>query len=65
MKVIIHTKYGKFEGAEVPYDDKKYDEICLLLKQLNKLSYVSFNTVNGEIHMTKSMIDDCIVEVIK
>ena len=46
MKVIIHTKYGKFEGAEVPYDDKKYEEICLVLKQLNKLSYASFDTVN-------------------
>jgi hypothetical protein len=65
MKLIIHTKYGKFEGEEVPYDDKKYEDICLLLKQLNKLSYVSFNTANGEIHMTKSMIEDCIVEFIK
>ena len=65
MKLIIHTKYGKFEGEEVPYDDKRYEDICLLLKQLNKLSYVSFNTANGEIHMTKSMIEDCIVEFIK
>jgi hypothetical protein len=65
MKLIIHTKYGKFEGIERPYDDKKYEEICLLLKQLNKLSYISFDTVNGGIHLTKSMIDDCIVEVIK
>lgn len=65
MKLIIHTKYGKFEGAECPYDDKKYKEVYQFLMKLHKLDCVSFDTVNGELHMTKSMIDDCIVEVIK
>jgi hypothetical protein len=65
MKLIIHTKYGKFEGVETPYDKTKYLEVSGFLSQIHKLDYVCFDTVNGEIRMTKSMIDDCIVELIK
>lgn len=65
MKLIIHSKYGKFEGNEVPYDDKKYNEIGGFLTQLHKLDFVCFDTANGELHMTKSMIDDCIIELVK
>jgi hypothetical protein len=65
MKLIIHSKYGKFEGNEVPYDEKKYEELSNFLEQLHNLEVVCFATTNGELHMTKSMIDDCIIELIK
>jgi hypothetical protein len=65
MKLIIHSKYGKFEGNEVPYDEKKYEELSNFLEQLHNLEVVCFDTPNGELHMTKSMIDDCIIELIK
>jgi hypothetical protein len=65
MKLIIHSKYGKFEGNELQYDDKKYKDISGSLTQLLKHNVVCFVTVNGEIHMTKSMIDDCIIELVK
>jgi hypothetical protein len=65
MKLIVHTKYGKFEGVETPYDKTKYLEVSGFLSQIHKLDYVSFDIANGEIFLTKSMIDDCIVELIK
>ena len=65
MKLIIHSKYGKFEGNEVPYDEKRYKELSNFLEQLHKFDFACFDTPNGELHMTKSMIDDCIIELIK
>lgn len=65
MKLIIHTKYGKFEGIECPFDQKKYNEISTFLNEIHRLTYACFNTVNGDIYMTKEMLNDCIVEVIK
>ena len=65
MKLIIHSKYGKFEGNEVPYDEKRYKELSNFLEQLHNLEVACFDTANGELHMTKSMIDDCIIELIK
>jgi hypothetical protein len=65
MKLILHSKYGKFEGNEIPYDDKKYKDLSDFLCKLSKLDYACFDTVNGELHMSKSMINDCIIELIK
>jgi|694.fasta_scaffold26997_11 hypothetical protein len=65
MKLIIHSKYGKFEGNEVPYDEKRYKELSNFLEQLHKFEVARFDTPNGELHMTNSMIDDCIIELIK
>jgi len=65
MKLIIHTKYGKFEGKDHPFDQTKYDEISQFLTDIHRMQYACFDTENGEIFMTKPMIDDCIVELIK
>ncbi len=65
MKLIAHTKYGKFEGKESPYDEVRYEEISNFLCNLSKLSYYCFTTANGEIHMTRAMIDDSIIELVK
>jgi hypothetical protein len=65
MKLIIHSKYGKFEGNDVPYDKKKYEELSNFLSRLHNLEFACFATTNGELYMTKSMIDDCIIELFK
>ena len=65
MKVIIHTKYGKFEGKETPYNENAYHRMSHALTQMHKASYFCFDTADGEIYLTKGMIDDCIVELIK
>jgi hypothetical protein len=47
MKLIIHSKYGKFEGNEVPYDEKRYKELSNFLEQLHNLEFACFATTNG------------------
>ena len=65
MKLIIHTKYGRFEGKEQPFDQKKYDKISEFLMELHRLTTACFETADGEIYMTKEMLNDCIVQLIK
>lgn len=65
MKLIIHTKYGKFEGKEKPYNEKEYTQMGNALTEMHKAQYLCFDTADGEIYLTKPMIDDCIVELIK
>jgi hypothetical protein len=65
MKLIVHTKYGKFEGKEKPYNEQDYNQMSYTLTQMHKASYLCFDTADGEIYLTKAMIDDCIVELIK
>jgi hypothetical protein len=65
MKLIIHTKYGKFESKEEPYNEQRYLQFCTSLSRIHTATYFTFDTENGEIYLTKPMIDDCIVELIK
>lgn len=65
MKLIIHTKYGKFEGKDKSYNEKEYTQMGDLLTQMHKLDYLCFDTVDGEIYLTKAIVNDCIVELIK
>lgn len=65
MKLIIHTKYGKFEGKEQPFDEKKYNNIAEYLLHVHKLDSASFETEDGKIFMLKEMLNDCIVQLIK
>lgn len=65
MKLIIHTKYGKFEGKERSYNEKEYNKMGDILTRMHKSEYLCFDTDDGEIYLTKAMIDDCIVELIK
>jgi hypothetical protein len=58
MRIVIHTKYGVFEGIERDYDEKDYDSIEKFLAQLPKLEYFSFGTDKGEVYLTKEMIAD-------
>lgn len=36
-----------------------------ILTRMHKSEYLCFDTDDGEIYLTKAMIDDCIVELIK
>lgn len=65
MKLVIHTKYGKFEGKEVPFDQKKYEQTGDALTKMHKAEYFCFDTEDGEVYMTKEMINNCIVQIIK
>lgn len=58
MKIIAHTKYGIFEGADNEYDEEQYVNIGKFLENIHKLEYFSFNTDKGEIYMTKEIIAD-------
>jgi hypothetical protein len=58
MKIIVHTKYGVFEGVESEYREQKYLQTGQLLEKISKLEYFCFNTDKGEIYMTKEMIAD-------
>ena len=53
------------KGTKFHMTRKKYEELSNFLEQLHNLEVVCFATTNGELHMTKSMIDDCIIELIK
>jgi hypothetical protein len=58
MRIVVHTKYGVFEGIEREYDEEKYYENKKFLNQLCDLKYFSFPTDKGEIYLTKEMIAD-------
>lgn len=65
MKLIIHTKYGKFEGKYQSFDQKKYDEIGEFLMHIHKLETACFETADGEIYFTKEMLNDCLIQLLK
>jgi len=65
MKIIIHSKYGRFEGKEDTFDQEKYDGISSFLNGIAKWNYICFETKDGEIFLTKAMIDDSIIELVK
>ena len=58
MRVVAHTKYGVFYGIETDYNESDYLQIEDLLKQLGSFGFFSFETDDGEIYLTKGMIDD-------
>ncbi len=60
VKIITHTKYGVFKGAETKYSEAEYRKVGQFLEQVNKLEfeYFSFTTDEGEVYMSKEMIND-------
>jgi len=57
MKIVAHTPHGVFKGKEIEYTEEQYKVTSSFLGQLHQLEYFSFETLNGEIYMTKEMID--------
>lgn len=58
MRIVVHTKYGVFEGTENEYNETEYKEIGCFLEKLSKLESFFLETDKGEIYMTQEMIAD-------
>ena len=58
MRIVAHTKYGVFYGIEKDYDESNYRNLGKFLEKLGSMDYFSFGTDDGEIYLTKAMIDD-------
>jgi hypothetical protein len=66
MRLEAYTKHGVFHGKSAEYDEKTYDEMLNLVKELHKMDYLHFATNNGDIiYMTKGMINDSVFVVRK
>jgi len=61
MKLIAYTPHGVFEGIEVEHNEEEYTQFSSWLESIAKLEYLSFGTPNGEIYMTKEMINQSII----
>ncbi len=57
MKIVAHTPHGVFNGKEIEYTEEQYKAIGSFLERLPQMKYFSLETPNGEIYMTKEMID--------
>lgn len=60
MRIVAHTKYGVFYGIEKDYDEYDYHNLSQWLERLGTSEYFSFGTDDGEIYLTKGMIDDSV-----
>ena len=60
MRIVAHTKYGVFYGIEEDCNESSYREVSKFLERLGTAEYFSFGTDDGEIYLTKAMIDDSV-----
>ena len=58
MRIIAHTKYGVFQSKETEFTPTEYEKSTKFLEQIHNLEFISFETDDGELYMTKEMISD-------
>jgi hypothetical protein len=65
MQIIAHTPQGIFKTIEEPYDELIYEEYDRLLADIDKMHILSFETIDGQLYMTKGMINQSVFIVAK
>lgn len=65
MKVVAHTKYGKFESREVAYDEEQYNYLRNMVFKLSESPFFHFETDEGTVYFTQGIIQDSVFTVVK
>lgn len=56
MRIVALTPRGEFHSKFTEDTEENYKNLDNFLSKLNQLGYMSFETDNGAIYMTKEMI---------
>jgi len=65
MQLTAYTPQGVFKTIEEPYDELVYEEYDRLITDIDKMHVLSLETIDGQLYMTKGMIDQSVFIVAK
>lgn len=65
MKIIAHTKYGKFETQPTDYSEEEYTKLQNFMSTVTDSKFLTLNTENGFIYLPKEIIQDTLFEIEK
>jgi hypothetical protein len=65
MKIVAHTKYGKFETKPTPYSEEEYAKLYEFMNTVTDSKFLSLNTENGFIYLPQKIIQDTVFEIEK
>jgi len=66
MRIVAHTPHGTFKGKDIEYCDEKLSTLHTdIFERLHQLSYITFETPDSQIYMTKEMIAQSVFVVEK
>jgi hypothetical protein len=60
MKVVVHTKYGKFESLDVVYDEEQYEYLRSMIFKINESPYFHFESSEGTVYFPQGIIQDSV-----
>jgi hypothetical protein len=65
MKIIVHTKYGKFETTPTEYTEEEYKKLQTFMSTVTDSKFLSLNTDKGFIYLPQEIIQDTLFEIQK